>query len=294
MPAAPRPPPEVEITLGLVRALLAEQHPDLADRPLAIADEGWDNVVVRIGDDLVARLPRRAVAVDLLRNEMRALPSLAPGLPLETSLPVRVGRPGPGYPWPWAIVRWFDGDTALRTPPTDPVATAEVLGRFVAALHQPAPDDAPHNPVRGVGLDVCDPRVRERVEAVGDAVDGAAVLATWDELRATPSWAGPALWLHGDLHPGNLIVRHGVVVAAIDWGDVTAGDPASDLAVAWMLFDEEARPVFVDATGHDDEALWRRARAWALHLGLAILAASADTPEYSRLAHATLARALTP
>jgi aminoglycoside phosphotransferase (APT) family kinase protein len=49
-------------------------------------------------------------------------------------------------------------------------------------------------------------------------------------------WDGPPIWLHGDLHPFNLVVNQGRLSAVIDFGDLCAGDPATDLAVAWMLF----------------------------------------------------------
>ena len=39
--------------------------------------------------------------------------------------------------------------------------------------------------------------------------------------------------LHGDLHPANVLVNDGQVSGVIDFGDITAGDPASDLSVAW-------------------------------------------------------------
>ncbi len=55
----------------------------------------------------------------------------------------------------------------------------------------------------------------------------------------------------------------------IDFGDVTAGDPASDLAVGWMLFPPASRAVFRASVGLDDDT-WRRGEAWALALGVAM------------------------
>ncbi len=72
MPAA-----EVDITDDLVRALLAEQHPDLADLALTPLAFGWDNAIFRLGDDLVVRLPRRQLGADLVEHEHRWLPELA-------------------------------------------------------------------------------------------------------------------------------------------------------------------------------------------------------------------------
>jgi aminoglycoside phosphotransferase (APT) family kinase protein len=55
------PDAEVPIDAGLVRALLHEQHEDLASLPLVETGEGWDNKLFRLGDDLVVRLPRRQI-----------------------------------------------------------------------------------------------------------------------------------------------------------------------------------------------------------------------------------------
>ena len=97
------------------------------------------------------------------------------------------------------------------------------------------------------------------------------MLARFELLLRTPEWAGPPLWLHGDLHPLNLLVDHGQLSAVIDFGDLCAGDPASDLYAAWMLFDADARAVFRAAT-RADAATWRRAQGWALALAVAFCA----------------------
>src|SRR5215469_807569 len=111
MPAA-----EVDISADLVRRLLADQQPDLAHLPVEVMTHGWDNVMCRIGDDLVARLPRRAMALNCLLNEQRWLPVLAPYLPLLVPAPVRAGQPGLGYPWPWSIVPFLPGRAAAQNP----------------------------------------------------------------------------------------------------------------------------------------------------------------------------------
>ena len=54
MPAA-----EVDVSRELVGRLLADQHQDLAGRPVEFLANGWDNAMFRLGDDLLARLPRR-------------------------------------------------------------------------------------------------------------------------------------------------------------------------------------------------------------------------------------------
>jgi aminoglycoside phosphotransferase (APT) family kinase protein len=69
MPAA-----EVDISPDLVRRLLAAQQPDLAHLPIMVMANGWDNVLCRVGDELVARLPRREAAARLVVHEQRWLP----------------------------------------------------------------------------------------------------------------------------------------------------------------------------------------------------------------------------
>src|SRR5882762_10545850 len=77
---------EVEITAELVRDLLRDQHPDLADCPLRLGARGWDNQLWRLGDDLAVRLPWATESADaLLRKEHTWLPALAPRLPLPRS-----------------------------------------------------------------------------------------------------------------------------------------------------------------------------------------------------------------
>src|SRR6185312_4951765 len=87
MPAA-----EVEVSADLVR-LLADQHPDLARLPVEFLANGWDNELYRVGDELVARLPRRALGAQIITDEQRWLPGLAPGLPLPIPYPERTGVP---------------------------------------------------------------------------------------------------------------------------------------------------------------------------------------------------------
>ena len=105
----------------------------------------------------------------------------------------------------------------------------------------------------------------------------ATVLAAWEEALHAPSWSGPPLWIHGDLHPGNLIVTAGRVSAVIDFGDLTAGDPATDLSIAWTL-PAVTRSIFRTAVTESsewvDRHMWIRARGWALAFGLAFLASS--------------------
>ena len=233
MPAA-----EVEVSADLVRRLLADQHPDLARLPVEFLANGWDNELYRIGDRLIARLPRRALGAEIIKNEQRWLPRLAPGLPLPIPYPERTGVPAFGYPYSWSVVPYLPGVPAAEDRSFDPAGAAAALGGFLGALHVPAPADAPANPFRGVPLaDRAGSFAANLALLTGhqDLLDRDAVLRGWGAALAAPGYDGPPRWLHGDLHPANILVNDGQVSGVIDFGDITAGDPASDLSVAWML-----------------------------------------------------------
>ncbi|MCV2396332.1 phosphotransferase [Actinotalea sp. M2MS4P-6] len=260
---------EVVVDADLVRALLAAQHPDLADRPLRVTAQGWDNVTVRIGEDLAARLPARELAARLLLNERRWLPLIATLVPVAVPVPVRSGHATADYPWAWSVVPWLAGSPAdtLTTDRRDPWAGQ--LAETLAALHSPAPDDAPANAFRGVPLAARDATVADRLaELPGD--EGAALRQAWADGLAAPAWDRDSVWLHGDPHPGNLLAGPHGLAAVLDFGDLTAGDPASDLSTAWLCFGPQAREDFwaryadrSDLPGTALAALRRRARAWA-------------------------------
>lgn len=276
MPAA-----EVNITAELVAHLLADQHPDLAGLPLAPAANGWDNAIFRLGNELAVRLPRRQAAADLIRNEQRWLPELSVGLQVVTPVPLRTGMPSSYFPWYWTITRWVDGVQAAGIEPHQRRSAALDLARFVVAFQRPAPADAPRNPVRGVALSTRNATVEQRIAAAGLSRD---LLDLWRDMRDQPEWSGPPLWLHGDLHAANLVLnREGGLAAVLDFGDLTSGDPATDLAAAWMVFDRGGRKTFMDTINRElgpDAATWRRARGWALCMASAMAATSDDNPGF--------------
>ncbi|EMF57666.1 aminoglycoside phosphotransferase [Streptomyces bottropensis ATCC 25435] len=95
---------ELDITEDLIRDLLREQYPDLADLPLKLGARGWDNQVWRLGDDLAVRLPWATESADaLLYKEHMWLPTLAPHLPLPTPVPQHLGEPSERFPRPWLV-----------------------------------------------------------------------------------------------------------------------------------------------------------------------------------------------
>ncbi|WP_326642270.1 aminoglycoside phosphotransferase family protein [Nonomuraea fuscirosea] len=262
---------EIEITAELVRELLLDQHPDLADHPVSLGARGWANQLWRLGDDLAVRLPWMGESADeLLLKEHAWLPALAPSLPLPVPVPQRRGEPSTRFPRPWIVTTWLPGEPADRAPVTRGVEAADILAAFLTALHQPAPEqvDTAGQDGRGAPLADCHTGfARQLAEAIekGLISDPDAVRAVWEDAAAAPAWAGPALWLHGDLHPANVLTQDGTICGVIDFGDLFAGDPAFDLAAAWALLPDDALDRFHAAyRPAPDAATLRRSRGWAV------------------------------
>ncbi|MBG6224066.1 aminoglycoside phosphotransferase (APT) family kinase protein [Arthrobacter sp. CAN_A2] len=293
------PRAEIDIAPSLVRSLLADQHPDLADLPLRPAGHGWDNVLFRLGEDLVVRLPRREAGAGLMVAEQQWVPRLTAHLTLPTSAPVRIGVPGAGYPWHWSVSRWIDGVSGITVPRAGRSPAAVPLARFLAGFHQPAPRDAPVSPVgRGGPLAARDDVLRTRLASLPDipGVPTAALLRVWDSALAAPGRQNAPLWLHGDLHPANVVLApDGTLAGVVDFGDLCSGDPATDLAAAWLHFDAAGRSAFRAETHRlrpVDAATWERARGWALSMGSALAMTSDDSPAFLGLGVGILAAVL--
>jgi len=265
------PPGEVEVDIELVEVLLAQQHPNLAALPVRAGECGSDNFMFRLGESFAVRMPRSAAAARLLANEQRWLITLSDRLPLQIPVPIRVGQPAFGFPWRWSVVPWLVGATAEVAP----VAAVEAprLAAFLRALHVAAPADAPRNFERAAALTSRAAAVAERIrhlerstDAINDRIRGA-----WDEALAAPNETPPT-WIHGDLHARNVLTLEGTITGVIDWGDMTSGDPAIDLACLWMLLpNEAARTRAQRAYDVADDALWARARGWAVLFGVTLL-----------------------
>ncbi len=284
------PAADIRTDAALVERLVAEQHPDLSG-PLRLVSDGWDNQLYRLGDGLAVRVPRREVAAHLIEHEQQMLPGIASRVSTPVPVPLRVGVPSDTFPWPWSIVAWFDGTDGASVDATARTGLAEPLARFVGELAVPAPD-APHNPVRGVPLASRHDAVRLRLRSLAGRMEVAALEQAWREALDAPVWDGPPILLHGDLHPGNLLLAEdGGLAAVVDFGDVTSGDPATDLATAWLTFDGDAREAFGRSLQvAPDAATWLRARGWAVTMASALATASDDNPRMAALARHALAQ----
>jgi aminoglycoside phosphotransferase (APT) family kinase protein len=270
------------ITVDVAACLIAEQFPAWAGLPVRpVALDGWDNTTFRLGEDKAIRLPSHERYVAQIDKERRWLPVLAPHLPLPIPQPIAEGQPGCGFPRPWSIYRWIDGEPAAISGIADLDRLAEDLAAFLVELQRVPGDGGPppgrHSFDRGGPVSVWDEQARSAIDALVGEIDGEGALAVWEAALAAP-WGGPAVWVHGDVTGSNLLMTSDRLSAVIDFGCAAVGDPACDLTPAWTMFEGSSRQRFV-ATVAADDGTWARARGWALWKALITVAARpADDP----------------
>lgn len=286
-------PDALPIDCDLVQALLAEQFPAWADRPVEpVPSAGTDNALFRLGDELVVRMPyREAGAAAQIQKEHTWLPKLSSRLPLEVPFPVVMGLPGQGYPCPWSIYRWIEGQGEAPGVLASDLPTARRLADFVRALGRldlaSGPRPGEHNFGRGAPLIERDEATRAGIDACTDDLDVAAAGRIW-RAGLEADEVVPERWIHGDLMGDNLLFREGQLAAVIDFGGLAVGDPAYDLTIAWTGFSEPARKTFWEHV-HVDDATWERGRAIALSIAVIALPYYRESnPAMAQMARFTL------
>lgn len=279
--------PDTEVDEQLVRHLLADLPDELShvrDLPVRFVAEGWDNSVWRVGEELSARIPRRPLAAPLVVSEARWLEEVAAPVRAHGVAVPRVVRLSPPHrhPHPWLLLSWVEGRLVEHLPVPDRDGMVTPLTVALSALHRPAPVEAPLNPFRGPDLrDMPPPRpdvlANARRVLGHDVVE--EFLTVLDQAAAVPTWPWARTWCHGDLHPRNLVMTPQEGLGILDFGDLTSGDPAVDLAVLWVALDEQQRSrclaPLAGATAADGRALYDdhvgvRARGWAARFVLAV------------------------
>jgi aminoglycoside phosphotransferase (APT) family kinase protein len=251
----------------LARRLVDSQFPRWAKLPVTPVEfDGNDNRTFRLGGELAVRLPSDEAYALQVDKEQRWLPVLAPRLPLSIPTPVARGVPGEGYPHPWSVYRWLDGEIAGEQKIDDLTEFATTLATFLVALrHVDAaggPEPGRHNFHRGAPLAVYAEETVQSIDALRGEIPGDAVKRAWEDALA-PAWDRDPVWFHGDVAAGNLLLRDGRLTAVIDFGCCGVGDPACDVVIAWTLFSGPSRDAFRSILGLDP-GTWSRGSGWAL------------------------------
>jgi aminoglycoside phosphotransferase (APT) family kinase protein len=265
---------KADITPALVASLVAAQFPQWADLPVRPVElDGWDNTTYHLGEEMSVRLPsadRYTLQVD---KEHRWLPILARRLPLPIPEPLVKGVPGCGFPRPWSVYRWLEGEPATVERIANLVEFAAELAGFLDALYRIDPSGGPppgmHNFFRGGPLTTYDAETRNAIADLGDEIDTDGAREVW-EAALGATWYGSPVWVHGDVGASNLLVDKGRLSAVIDFGGLAVGDPACDVTIAWTFFSGQSREAF-RARLPVDGATWARGRGWALWKALITL-----------------------
>ncbi|MCI0552343.1 MAG: aminoglycoside phosphotransferase family protein, partial [Anaerolineae bacterium] len=260
---------EIDIDIALIKRLLNEQFPNLAERSItAVRSTGTVNAIFRVGDEFCVRMPRLKEWAESIDNEWIWLPKLAPHISLNIPKPLARGTPTNYYPCPWAIYHWMDGSPYQDELIGDQHQAAYDLANFIKELQRIDGRGAPRggrHPL--IELDTV---TRSAIAASRNVVDDHAVSAAWALSLKALSWDGKPVWIHGDLLKSNLLVKDGRLYAVIDFGGVGIGDPAADVVPAWSVFNKASRETFRQVLDVDDN-IWSRARGYALHQALMII-----------------------
>lgn len=262
---------------AVARRLIATQFPRWSHLQIRDVDvQGWDNRTFRLGDDMLVRLPTAEEYALAVAKEHRWLPILASVSPVEIPVPVARGVPDAEFPHDWSVYRWIDGEPVNRVGVEDLTRLAVDVADFLTCLRGLDATDGPgaglHNWYRGGPLTTYDGWARASLETLSGVIETEAAEDIWEQARGS-SWDGRPIWFHGDIAPGNLLVKDGALSAVIDFGTCGTGDPACDLAIAWTTLTGDSRAAFRDRMAVDD-GTWLRGQGWALWKALVVCAGS--------------------
>ena len=270
-----------DVSHDIVRRLVDTQFPAWSGLPLTrFHGEGTDNAIYRLGADFCVRLPRVSWAAGTARREQHIL-TVCPSLPLEVPRPLGLGWPAEGYPWNWSVLNWIPGQAIGMRQLTgeDAETLADAILRIRAIPPEPAYMFGPGNNNRGSPLIERDTPFRRAADTLADEFEVADLISVWDLALAADQTNAP-IYLHGDIHGGNLLDYEGRLTAVIDWGLAGVGDGACDLSAAWCLFKTEERKRFHTAL-NATEAEQLRGAGWALSIACLFVAHYRQYPEVS-------------
>ena len=257
----------IEINKELVQKLIKDQFPNwdcLSIYP--VEKSGHDNRTFHLGDNMTVRLPSGENYVSQVEKELFWLPKLKKYLSLPISTPLVKGEPTEEYPFPWSINQWIEGDAANYDNVTDLNQFAVDLAKFLKELQAIDASNGPvagnHNFYRGGDLSVYHEETQTALKNLKSQLQTDKLNDIWSIALAS-KWTEENVWVHGDVAPGNLLVKNGRLCGVIDFGILGVGDPSCDYAMAWTFFDKESRRTFFKELGCDKDT-WNRARGWAL------------------------------
>ncbi|MFE6861880.1 aminoglycoside phosphotransferase family protein [Nocardia sp. NPDC057668] len=289
-------PNQLEVSLGTVRALVDEQFPQWRGLDIRHAPgSGTVHSIFRLGDDLALRFRMRFADPVQVRSELHreaaAAREVVGRTRFATPEPVAIGEPGGGYPLPWSIQTWLEGEVALDADPGESSSFAMDLAEFIIGVRSiDARGRTFDGNGRGGDLRSHDDWVATCLTRSNGLLDVVLLRHIWERLRTLPRGSDPDVMNHCDLIPGNILVADGRLTGVLDTGGLAAADPALDLVSAWHLLGTASRQVLRDRLDVDNLE-WERGRAWAFQQAIGLVWYYADSnPALSRVGRKTLDR----
>ena len=276
---------EFFIDESLVRKLLQSQQEELSNLPLLpVSSHGSDHALFRLGENYVIRLPRVAGAVKGIEKESIWTPKLSKHFNIPTSKPAYVGKSEAYYPYNWLIMNWIEGNNPDFEKTDEHSQIVKDLAHFINTLHGIKLVNGPRSR-RGIPLTNLDQQVKECFTQISNEYDTIKLNKIWQSIIDTPYWNKELVWIHGDLHQGNILCRYNRLAGVIDFSDIGMGDPATDLMIAWTLLNKNSREQFKNSLLMIDECMWIRGKGWALSMAAIMLPYyKSRNPYYAKLA----------
>ncbi|MFF7277475.1 phosphotransferase [Streptomyces griseorubiginosus] len=288
---------QVDVTTDTVASLVGQQFPQWSGEEIRrLPSTGTVHAIFRIGSGLSARFPLRLADADetlaVLEREARASAELARVSRFPVPEPVALGKPGAGYPMPWAVQTWLPGTVATDADPSGSDAFAEDLAAFIAALRSAGTQGRLFSgDNRGGVIADHDAWMAKCFEESEGLLDVPRLRRLWGRFRELPRTSADVM-SHGDLIPGNVLVTGDRLSGVLDTGGFGPADPALDLVSAWHLLQPGPRDVLRRALACDDLE-WERGKAWAFEQAMGLVWYYVESnPAMSRLGRRTLDRIL--
>jgi aminoglycoside phosphotransferase (APT) family kinase protein len=273
-----------EISQELAQRLIGSQFPQLSSKKIKILGYGWDNTVFLVGDDYVFRFPRRKVAIDSLRMEVKILPKLEDFISIPYSKPLFFGEGNSDYPAPFLGYPYLSGMFPIGLTDEQRALSVVILAQFLKRLHAFPVHVARENGIQEDHRNLTDIALRKErmLKFLSDLKlhikeEEHCAIADYLEQLKTDQIKQRNVFLHGDLHFKNILVdKNGKVSGIIDWGDMNIGHPACDLNVVYSFLPPHARSDFFREYGEVDNETKRLARLIAVFIPMLILMQAID------------------
>lgn len=234
--------------------------------------EGWSSRAFLVNDQLVFRCPKRREHWDELDREIRFLTFAADKLPLAVPQYIHVSPQSSATTHGYAVYRYLHGRPLKVSELTQKhrADAAERIASFLHALHHLRPSDGvgallPRDDPQEVAEQWLARAEREVVPRL-TAPETQTLRAEFERyLDAEEHFGFDPTVLHADLSGEHLLLQNDSVAAAIDFGDVSWGDPDYDFMYLYI----EAGRAFVETVARryehaDLERLLAKLRYFAI------------------------------